>query len=78
MFVMRKRPEGYEDQPIKKGDLVMFKPWLFPRRSKGQGIIIVLEKDGRGVTFRSKRGRGSVYKTDVTSFMLVSSAPGGE
>jgi len=72
MFVMRERPEGYEDQPIKKGDLVIFKPWLFPRRSKGQGIIIVLEKDGRGVTFRSKTGR--IANSDVTSFMLVSSA----
>ena len=76
MFVMRERPEDYEDQPIKKGDLVMFKPWLFPRRSKGQGIITVLEKDGRGVTFRTKRGR--IAHSDVTSFMLVSSAPGGE
>ena len=72
----RERPEDYEDQPIKKGDLVMFKPWLFPRRSKGQGIITVLEKDGRGVTFRSKRGR--IAHSDVTSFMLVSSAPTGE
>jgi hypothetical protein len=73
MFVMRERPEDYEDQPIKKGDLVVFKPWLFPRRSKGQGIITVLEKDGRGVTFRTKRGR--IAHSDVTSFMLVSSAP---
>ena len=70
------RPEDYEDQPIKKGDLVMFKPWLFPRRSKGQGIITVLEKDGRGVTFRTKRGR--IAQCDVTSFMLVSSAPTGD
>jgi hypothetical protein len=76
MFVMRERPEDYEEQPIKKGDLVIFKPWLFPRRSKGQGIITVLEKDGRGVTFRTKRGR--IARCDVTSFMLVSSAPGGE
>ncbi len=75
MFVMRERPEGYEEEPIKKGDLVIFKPWLFPRRSKGQGIIIVLEKDGRGVTFRSKRGR--IYNSDVTGFMLISSAPNG-
>jgi len=71
--MFRERPKDYEDQPIKKGDLVMFKPWLFPRRSKGQGIIIVLEKDGRGVTFRSKRGR--IANSDVTSFMLVSPAP---
>ena len=70
----RERPEDYEDQPIKKGDLVMFKPWLFPRRSKGQGIIVVVEKNGRGVTFRSKR-RGRIAHSDVTSFMLVSSAP---
>ena len=76
MFVMRERPEGYEEEPIKKGDLVIFKPWLFPRRSKGQGIIIVLEKSARGVTFRNKRGR--IANSDVTSFMLVSSAPGGE
>ncbi len=74
--MFRERPKDYEDQPIKKGDLVMFKPWLFPRRSKGQGIIIVLEKDDRGVTFRSKRGR--IANSDVTSFMLVSSAPTGE
>ncbi len=76
MFVMRERPEGYEDQPIKKGDLVMFKPWLFPRRSKGQGIIIVLERDGRRVHCRTKRGRRTWC--DVTSFMLVSSALTGE
>ena len=73
MFVMRERPEGYEEEPIKKGDLVIFKPWLFPRRSKGQGIIIVLENSARGVTFRTKRGR--MARCDVTSFMLVSSAP---
>ena len=71
--MFRERPEGYEDQPIKKGDLVMFKPWLFPRRSKGQGIIIVLEKVARDVTFRNKQGR--LAWSDVTSFMLVSSAP---
>ncbi len=76
MFVMRERPEGYEEEPIKKGDLVIFKPWLFPRRSKGQGIIIVLEKSARGVTFRNKQGQ--LAWSDVTSFMLVSSAPGGE
>ena len=76
MFVMRERPEGYEEEPIKKGDLVIFKPWLFPRRSKGQGIIIVLEKSARGVTFRNKQGR--LAWSDVTSFMLVSSAPTGE
>ena len=67
------RPKDYEDQPIKKGDLVMYKPWLYPRRSKGQGIIIVLERDCRGVIFRCKRGR--ISHSDVTSFMLVSSAP---
>ena len=76
MFVMRHRPKGYEDQPIKKGDLVIFKPWLFPRRSKGQGIIIVLGNDSQDLIFRTKRGR--MARCDVTSFMLVSSAPGGE
>jgi len=73
---MRERPEDYEEQPIKKGDLVMFKPWLFPRRSKGQGIIVVLENNDPGVIFRSKRGR--MANSHVTSFMLVSSAPTGE
>jgi hypothetical protein len=66
-------PKDYEDQPIKKGDLVMFKPWLYPRRSKGQGIIIVLEVEVGEVFFRTKRGR--ISQSDVTSFMLVSSAP---
>jgi len=67
------RPKDYEDQPIKKGDLVMYKPWLYPRSSKGQGIIIVLEVKVGEVFFRSKRGR--IAQSDVTSFMLVSSAP---
>ena len=73
MFVMRERPEDYEEEPIKKGDLVIFKPWLFPRRSKGQGIITVLGKDSQDLIFRTKRGR--MARCDVTSFMLVSSAP---
>ena len=67
------RPKDYEDQPINKGDLVMFKPWLFPRRSKGQGIMIVLSKIDGMVYFRHKRGH--ISRSDVTSFILVSSAP---
>jgi len=76
MYVMRERPEGYEEEPIKKGDLVVFKPWLFPRRSQNQRIIIVLERDGPIVHFKTMRGRRTWR--DVTSFMLVSSAPAGE
>jgi len=72
-------PNGYVDKPIKKGDLVKFKPWLHPGLSERYGAFIVLKtrKDFEDrVYFKSILG--FLRATGATNLMLVSAAPTGE